>query len=203
MTVEEICRLLGTGWVDARDVPELENDELKAEIHRRAQAVGQRLFYSPATDSYGFVLDGEVPEAGTHRPALRLDRSHRALIAACWMHLRWLPAERARAEGVNGNRQRAQEEPSLTVDDLSLQFKGQLQKTHIEQKLLPYLKRLGYLNQREGRLFAGPMLDSLDELKATERAREYMIKFKRLAHLQRRAQEIDQLKRAAQEAQRC
>jgi len=148
------------------------------------------------------VLDGELPEVGTHRTSMHLDRSHRALIAACWMHLRWLPAERARAEAGNGARPLTQEEPSLTVDDLALQFKGQLQKSHIEQKLLPVLKRLGYLQQREGRLYTGPMLDSLDELKATERAREYMVKFKRIAHLQRRAEEIDQLKRSGEEAAR-
>lgn len=199
MTVEEICRLLGTGWVDAREVPELLDDELRAEINHRAAAVGQRLFYSATADSYGFVIDGELPEVGTHRASMYLDRSHKALIAACWMHLRWLPAERAQAEAGNGHHPLTQEEPSLTVDDLALQFKGQLQKTHIEQKLLPVLKRLGYLQQREGRLSAGPMLDSLDEIKATERAREYMVKFKRMAHLQRRAKEIDQLTRAPEE----
>lgn len=202
MNIEEICRLLGTGWVDARDVPELQDDEIRVEVNRRAGAVGQRLFYSPSTDCYGLVLDGELPEAGTHHPSMRLDRSHRALIAACWMHLRWLPAERARVEGANGGKPLTQEEPSLTVDDLAVQFKGQLQKTHIDGTLLPYLKRLGYLQQREGRLFAGPMLDSLDEIKASERAREYMVKYKRLARLQRRAAEIDQLKRAAEEAMR-
>ncbi len=74
---------------------------------------------------------------------------------------------------------------------------------HIEQTLLPYLKRLGYLHQREGHLYAGPMLDSLDDLKATERAREYMVRYKRMAHLQRRAEEIDKIRRSADEAQRC
>lgn len=202
MTIEEISRLLATGWVGARDVPELQDEEVRAEINRRAGAVGQRLFYSRSTDTYGFVLDGELPESGSHHEAMRLDRSHRALIAACWMHLRWMPAERARAESVNGSQQLRQQEPSLTVDDLALQFKGQLRKTQIEGTLLPYLKRLGYLQQREGKLFAGPMLDSLDEFKATERAREYMVRFKRMAHLRRRAEEIDHLKSAADEASR-
>ena len=198
MTVEELCRLLSTGWVDAREVPEIEDVDIRTDVQRRAASVGQRLFYSASTDSYGFVLDGALPEVSTHRASLHLDRSHRALIATCWLHLRWLPAERARAEPNAATRPLLDDEPSISLDDLAHSFKGQLQKTHIEQKLLPVLKRLGYLQQRDGRLFAGPLLDSLDAMTAAERARELMLRYQRMARLQRRSQEID-AERAAQE----
>ncbi len=197
MTVEEICRLLSTGWVDSRDIPELQDDSIRGDVSHRAEGVGQRLFYSPTTDSYGLVLDGELPETASHRAAVRLDRAHRALIAACWMHLRWLPAERQRITEQTGQAL-TQEQPSLTIDDLAQQFKGHLKKSYMEEMLLPHLKHLGYLEQREGKLYPGPMLDSLDEMKASERAREYMIRFKRMAYLKRRAEEIDRVRQAAE-----
>ncbi len=198
MTIEEICRLLTTGFVDSCDVPELEDAATRAEVQRRAGAVGQRLFYSPNSDAFGFVMAGELPDAPTHRPAVRLDRSHRAVIAVCWMHLRWLPAERTRQ--VEGNGHSPIPEASITVDDLAYQFKGQMTKSHLELKIVPHLKHTGFLEARDRRLYGGPMLDSLDELNATELARESMLKFKRLAHLKQRAEEIDQIHRSAEEA---
>jgi hypothetical protein len=203
MTVEEICRLLSTGWVESRDVPELMDDDVRADVARRGEAVGQRLYYSEVTDHYGFVLAGELPEAPSHRPAVRLDRSHRAVIAACWMHLRWLPAERQRVGAESGPQAVGPEEPCLTIDELALQFRGQLTKGHIEWKLVPHLKHTGYLVQREKKLYGGPMLDSLDELKATELAREYMARYKRMAHLKRRAEAIDQIRKSTEEATRA
>lgn len=201
MTAEEICRLLATGWVDSHDIPEMLDDDVRLNVADRAAAVGLRLFYSPATDSYGFVLGGGLPETSSHRMAVRLDRSHRALIAVCWMHLRWLPAERRR---VGGTIQKlGDEEPSMTVDELALQFKGNLQKARIEHMMLPHLKRLGYLDQREGKLYAGPMLDGLDEQRATEMARDYMLRYKRMAHLRQRAEQISQIRRSAEKAQGC
>ena len=201
MTIEEICRLLSTGFVESRDVPELDDIATRAEVQRRAEAVGQRLFYSPNSDAYGFVMAGELPDAPTHRPAVRLDRSHRAVIAVCWMHLRWLPAERARQ--VEGNGHSPVPEASITIDDLAYQFKGQMTKSHLEQKIVPHLKHTGFLEARDHRLYAGPMLDSLDQLKATELAREGMLKYKRLSHLKQRAEELEHIHRSAEEASRA
>lgn len=202
MTIEEICRLLSTGFVASRDVPELDDEATRTEVQRRADAVGQRLFYSSNADTYGFVMAGELPDAPSHRPAIRLDRSHRAVIAVCWMHLRWLPAERARLVEGNGHSP-SPGEPSITIDDLAYQLKGQMTKSHLDQKIVPHLKHTGYLEARDHRLYAGPMLDSLDELKATELARENMLRFKRVAHLRQRADEIERIRRSGEEDTRA
>lgn len=201
MTPEEVGRLLATGWVDGSDLPEMQDDDFRSDVAKRAEALGLSLFYSHHNDTYGLVLDGELPEVESHHAAVRLDRADRAVIAVCWMHLRWLPAEQSQAGG--NIKALTDDEPSMTLEELAEQFRGQLNKTKLEKMVLPQLKRLGYLQQRGGRLYGGPMLDSLDEAKATEMARQAMFRYKRMAHLRHRAEQIEAVRRAAEEAQRC
>ena len=42
------------------------------------------------------------------------------------------------------------------------------------------LKNARFLVQREGRLHAGPLMDTLDEVKATEQARRLMLRYQRV-----------------------
>ena len=57
--------------------------------------------------------------------------------------------------------------------------------------MLERLARAGYLTQREGRVEAGPLLDTLDEPAAGDQARALLARHQRLAHLRRRAAELD------------
>jgi hypothetical protein len=52
------------------------------------------------------------------------------------------------------------------------------------------LKRGRFLLQREGKLSAGPMMDTIDEVRATEQARRLMLRHQRLARLQRQGEEL-------------
>jgi hypothetical protein len=57
--------------------------------------------------------------------------------------------------------------------------------------VLERLGRAGYLTLREGRVEAGPLLDTLDEPGAAEQARALLARHQRLTHLRRRAAELD------------
>ena len=57
--------------------------------------------------------------------------------------------------------------------------------------MLERLARAGYLTLREGRVEAGPLLDTLDEPGAADQARALVARHQRLAHLRRRAAELD------------
>ena len=57
--------------------------------------------------------------------------------------------------------------------------------------MLERLARGGYLTLREGRVEAGPLLDTLDEPGAADQARALVARHQRLAHLRRRAAELD------------
>jgi hypothetical protein len=51
------------------------------------------------------------------------------------------------------------------------------------------LKRARFLLQRDGKLSAGPMMDTIDEVRATEQARRLMLRHQRLGRLQRQGEQ--------------
>ena len=57
--------------------------------------------------------------------------------------------------------------------------------------VLERLAKAGYLTLREGRVEAGPLLDTLDEPGAGDQDRALVCHHPRLAHLRRRAAELD------------
>jgi hypothetical protein len=183
----EVCRVLLVGSVAAADVPELGDAETREEVRRRLAEAGCELAYSPQSERWLARLDGPVPELEGHDPVLALGTAELAVLAACWLHLRFLPDERARSgdapPGLPG-------QDWLDPDDLAELLGARLAGTGLPG-VLERLGRAGYLTLREGRVEAGPLLDTLDEPGAGEQARALVERHQRLAHLRRRAAELD------------
>ena len=196
MDATELCRVLLVGSVAAADVPELGEPETRDEVRRRLGEAGCELVYSPASERWLARLDVAVPALEGHDPVLALGTAELAVLATCWLHLRFLPAE-ARSTGAplrgspdpSGAGAGAGDQDWLDPDDLA-----ELLGARLDGGLPSVLERLGragYLTLREGRVEAGPLLDTLDEPGAAEQARALLARHQRLVHLRRRAAELD------------
>ena len=195
MDATELCRVLLVGSVAAADVPELGEPETRDEVRRRLGEAGCELVYSPASERWLARLDGAVPALEGHDPVLALGTPELAVLATCWLHLRFLPGE-ARSTGARRAPVGDEEPPPLPAgpswldpDDLA-----ELLGARLDGGLPGVLERLGragYLTLREGRVEAGPLLDTLDEPGAAEQARALLARHQRLTHLRRRAAELD------------
>ena len=172
--------MLLVGPVAAADVPELGEPETREEVRRRLGEAGCELVYSPASERWLARLDGPVPELEGHQPVLALGTAELAVLATCWLHLRFLPGEREASGG-------AQDwvDPDDLAELLGARLNGGL------PGVLERLARAGYLTLREGRVEAGPLLDSLGEPAAADQARALLARHQRLAHLRQRAAELD------------
>jgi hypothetical protein len=179
----ELCRVLLVGPVAAADVPELGEPETREEVRRRLAEAGCELAYSPRSERWLARLDGPLPQVPGLEPVVALDHEELAVLAACWLHLRFLPEERAGSGA-------APDEPWVDPDDLAELLGARLDGAGLPAAL-ERLRRAGYLTLREGRVEAGPLLDTLDEPEAAERARALVGRHQRLAHLRRRAAELD------------
>jgi hypothetical protein len=175
----ELCRVLLVGSVAATDVPELGDTETREEVRRRLGEAGCELVYSAASERWLARLDGPVPALEGHDPVLALGTAELAVLATCWLHLRFLPGE----DGSDG-------QDWLDPDDLSELLGARLDGTGLPSGL-ERLARAGYLTLHEGRVEAGPLLDTLDEPGAADQARALVARHQRLAHLRRRAAELD------------
>jgi hypothetical protein len=175
--------VLLVGSVAAADVPELGEPETRDEVRRRLGEAGCELVYSPASERWLARLDGPVPELEGHDPVLALGTAELAVLATCWLHLRFLPGEGAVQSPSSG-------EAWVDPDDLAELLGARLNGTGLPG-VLERLARAGYLTLREGRVEAGPLLDSLDEPAAADQARALLARHQRLAHLRRRAAELD------------
>jgi hypothetical protein len=176
----ELCRVLLVGSVAATDVPELGDTETREEVRRRLGEAGCELVYSSASERWLARLDGPVPGLEGHDPVLALGTAELAVLATCWLHLRFLPGEAGPADGQDW----------LDPDDLAELLGARLDGTGLPS-VLERLARAGYLTLREGRVEAGPLLDTLDEPGAADQARALVTRHQRLAHLRRRAAELD------------
>jgi hypothetical protein len=175
--------VLLVGSVAAADVPELGEPETRDEVRRRLGEAGCELVYSPASERWLARLDGPVPELEGHDPVLALGTAELAVLATCWLHLRFLPGEGAVQPPSSG-------EAWVDPDDLAELLGARLNGTGLPS-VLERLARAGYLTLREGRVEAGPLLDTLDEPGAADQARGLVARHQRLAHLRRRAAELD------------
>ena len=173
--------MLLVGSVAAADVPELGEPETREEVRRRLGEAGCELVYSAASERWLARLDGPVPELEGHHPVLALGTAELAVLATCWLHLRFLPGEgEATGDGQDW----------IDPDDLAELLGARLNGTGLPS-VLERLVGAGYLTLREGRVEAGPLLDTLDEPGAAEQARGLVARHQRLAHLRRRAAELD------------
>ena len=174
--------MLLVGSVATTDVPELGEPETREEVRRRLAEAGCELVYSPTSERWLARLDGPVPELEGHTPVLALGTAELAVLATCWLHLRFLPGE----GGNDGN----PDQDWLDPDDLAELLGARLNGTGLPS-VLERLARAGYLTLREGRVEAGPLLDTLDEPGAADQARALVGRHERLAHLRARAAELD------------
>ena len=180
MNATELCRVLLVGSVAATDVPELGVPGTREEVRRRLGEAGCELVYSAASERWLTRLDGPVPALEGHDPVLALGTAELAVLATCWLHLRFLPGEDGAGDGQDW----------LDPDDLAELLGARLDGTGLPG-VLERLARAGYLTLREGQVEAGPLLDTLDEPGAADQARALVARHQRLAHLRRRAAELD------------
>ena len=175
--------MLLVGSVAAADVPELGEPETREEVRRRLGEAGCELVYSPASERWLARLAAPLPALEGHEPVLALGTAELAVLATCWLHLRFLPGE----EGGPGDGRPDQGwlDPDDLAELLGARLDGGL------PGVLERLARAGYLTLREGRVEAGPLLDTLDEPEAADQARAMLARHQRLAHLRRRAAELD------------
>jgi hypothetical protein len=170
--------------VAAADLPELGEPETRDEVRRRLAEAGCELVYSSASERWVARLDGPMPELEGHDPVLALGTAELAVLATCWLHLRFLPGERDTAGD-------APPDPDwLDPGDLAELLGARLDGTGLPS-VLERLAKAGYLTLREGRVEAGPLLDTLDQPGAADQARALLNRHQRLAHLRRRAAELD------------
>jgi hypothetical protein len=181
--------VLLVGSVAAADVPELGEPETRDEVRRRLGEAGCELVYSPASERWLARLDGPVPELEGHDPVLSLGTAELAVLATCWLHLRFLPGE-ARSTRPTDSAGSVGDRDWLDPDDLAELLGARLNGSGLPS-VLERLARAGYLTLREGRVEAGPLLDTLDEPGAADQARALVARHQRLAHLRRRAAELD------------
>jgi hypothetical protein len=178
--------VLLVGSVAAADVPELGEPGTREEVRRRLAEAGCELAYSPRSERWLARLDGPMPRLDGHDPVLALGPAELAVLATCWLHLRFLPGERTRSGDGPGERP---DQAWLDPDDLAELLGARLNGTGLPG-VLERLARAGYLTLREGRVEAGPLLDTLDEPGAAEQARALLARHQRLAHLRRRAAQL-------------
>ena len=172
--------MLLVGSVAAVGVPELGEPETREEVRRRLGEAGCELVYSPGSERWLARLAAPLPALEGHEPVLALGTAELAVLATCWLHLRFLPAEAGTA---------VPDQDWLDPDDLAELLGARLNGGL--PGVLERLARAGYLTLREGRVEAGPLLDTLDEPDAAGQARALLARHQRLAHLRQRAAELD------------
>jgi hypothetical protein len=184
----EVCRVLLAGSVPAAEIPELTDDEIRADVARRLADAGCGLHYAPVSDRWVATLAGPVPDLEEHARVVDLGPADLTVLAACWLHLRFLPSERARS-GAGPSAAGQGDASWLDPDDLGIMLGGRPGGGDLPATL-ERLCQAGYLTLREGQVFAGPLLETFDDQGAHNRAKELLARNQRLTHLRQRAAEI-------------
>jgi hypothetical protein len=188
MTPTDISGALLVAMSPAREVPELRDDEVRQEVELRLSQVGCELVYSHHFDCWTARLARALPDINLNNSPQALDTKDLAVLAVCWLHLRFLPTENSRVP-VDEEGLFPDEDAVVVVPIDQTDVIGQLPTLHprsIEGSITK-LKRTRFLVQREGQLLAGPMMDALDEVRATEQARRLLLRHQRLLRAQRAA----------------
>jgi hypothetical protein len=186
MTPIEISGALLVAMLPAREVPELRDEDVRQEVQLRLSEVGCELIYSHHFDCWTARLARGLPDINLNNSPNALDTKDLAVLAVCWLYLRFLPMENSRLpideDGLFPADETAAEVPLDPLDVV-----GQLPTLHpraIEISITK-LKRTKFLVQRDGQLHAGPMMDALDEVRASEHARRLLLRHQRLLRARR------------------
>lgn len=179
-TPARAAALLTCGTLDRQTWPELADPEFGAEVRHRLAEVGLELV---SASGRWLARPQRVAEESGFEPAFSLNAVELAVLAALYLHLRFLPQ---RQESVAND----EPEPSVAVDDIVASFPG-YQKTYLEGPVLGRLRNAGFVHREEGRLYAGPYLAAIDEVAADERCTHALDGFLLRRYLKRKAEEID------------
>ncbi len=118
-----------------------------------------------------------------------LDNADLAVLAVCWLHLRFLPAENSRLPVDDGTLFASEGPQEIPLEESEVA--DSIPTLHPRRVGISVgkLKKARFLLQRDGKLSAGPMMDTIDEVKATEQARRLMLRHQRLRRLDRQGEE--------------
>ncbi len=180
-TPAQTASLLVAGTLDRSQWPELDEEEFAVEVRERLAHVGLEL-----VGAGGRWLARPVTVAADEEgfePAFRLHSVELAVVAALYLHLRYLPRQA-------GEDVAASEEPSVEIEELLRAFPGH-SRQYLEQIVLGHLRNAGFVRRESGRLYAGPYLAALNDVEAGERAQAALGSFQLRRYLRTRAQELE------------
>ena len=182
--------MLLSGNIPYDAVPDMRDEDVRREVRERLGQVGCELIYSVSGNCWIARSSGPAPDVEGLDSPVALDAKDLAVLALCWLHLRFLPAE-------NSSDQTVLDDGAL-FSDLSTAPEVPLIRADIRSQLpalsrqtisiaVGRLKNARFLVEREEQLFAGPMMDALDEVRATEQARRMLLRHERLRRVRRAA----------------
>lgn len=178
-TPKRAAELLVAGTLERSVWPELEEEDFAREVRTRLETVGLELVGAGGKWlARSMAMQDDDTEG--FDPTHHLHAVELAMVAALYLHLRWLPNQEA---GI-----RPQEEPSVEVEDIVRAFPGY--KQHYLEMVVGHLRNAGFVRREEGRLYAGPYLAAMDGVRADERANEALRNFVLRRYLRRRVQEV-------------
>jgi hypothetical protein len=172
--------MLVSGMLVHADWPELDDEDFAADVRSRLAAVGLELVGAGGRWLSRPMASLEADEG--YEPAFELNSIELAMVAALYLHLRYLPRQAGASD--NGD------EPSVDVDELLRPFSG-YQRGFLEKIVLGRLRNAGFVERRGGRLYGGPYLAAINEIEADERAQAAVGQFMLRRFLRRRAEELD------------
>jgi len=176
-TPEEVAAMLVAGTLDRQLWPELDQQEFAAEVRSRLGQVSLEL--SSADGHWVARPAAALHQEGFH-PFFRLNRLERAVVAAAYLYLRYLPSQ----PGYEGGGP----EISVSVEDLIRPFAHS--RGYMEKQVLGHLRQMRFLVREGDRVLPGPYLASLDEITVNERAQPLIEKFLIRRHFRKEAEEL-------------
>ena len=165
-TAEHAARRLTQGLLEASAWPEFEDEDFLADVRKRLEGVGLEL---ASADGYWLARSRETERDDGFKPMFQLNQAELAVLAALYLHLRYLPRQGEQLT-------RTRDHPSVLLEDIERGFPAYGVETI--RRVLGRLRNLHFVRQYDGRLYSGPYLIALDELVADERAREALRDFK-------------------------
>jgi hypothetical protein len=179
-TAEHAALRLTQGLLEASAWPEFEDEDFLAEVRKRLEGVGLEL---ASADGYWLARSRDTGPDEGFKPLFRLDQAELAVLAALYLHIRFLPRQGEQLA-------RRKDHASVLLEDIERGFPAYTVDTI--RRVLGRLRNLHFVRQYQGRLYAGPYLTALDELVADERAREALRDFKLRSQLSRKLAELQE-----------
>jgi hypothetical protein len=180
-TSAQTASLLVAGTLERSQWPELDDEDFAAEVRERLAHVGLELV--GAGGRWLARPVAVIDDEEGFEPTFRLHTVELAMVAALYLHLRYLP--RQVGEDAAGT-----EKPSVEIDEILRAFPGH-QRHYLEQIVIGHLRNAGFVRRERGRLYAGPYLAAVNDVQAGERAQAALGSFQLRRYLRRRAEELE------------